>query len=83
MLRTPSESSKRSHNPLCRICLSEEYGEANPLFSPCKCKGTMKFIHIKCLQEWLNSKKVQKDSENVKTFFWKSLDCELCKTPFP
>ncbi|CDW87477.1 fha domain [Stylonychia lemnae] len=35
--------------PLCRICLSEENDLENPLFSPCKCKGTMKFIHLQCL----------------------------------
>ena len=34
----------------CRICLDDEYdAETNPLLTPCKCSGTMKYIHIKCL----------------------------------
>jgi E3 ubiquitin-protein ligase DOA10 len=41
----------------CRICLGEDSEPENLLISPCKCSGTMKFIHVKCLQEWLNGKK--------------------------
>lgn len=69
--------------PLCRICLSEESDPLNPLFSPCKCNGTMKHIHLACLKEWLNSKKVMKESVYSKTYYWKTLECELCKTAFP
>ena len=65
---------------LCRICLCEDTDKANPLFSPCKCAGTMGFIHLSCLKEWLNSKKIIKESEYTKTYFWKNLECELCKT---
>lgn len=42
-------SSTSNGLPLCRICLSEENNIENPLFSPCKCKGTMKYIHLTCL----------------------------------
>jgi E3 ubiquitin-protein ligase DOA10 len=34
----------------CRICLDSDYDSmTNPLISPCKCAGTMKYIHIRCL----------------------------------
>lgn len=33
----------------CRICLGEENESENELISPCKCAGTMKYIHVKCL----------------------------------
>ena len=34
----------------CRICLDTDYDvKENPLIAPCKCAGTMKYIHIKCL----------------------------------
>jgi E3 ubiquitin-protein ligase DOA10 len=69
--------------PLCRICLQEENETLNPLFSPCKCSGTMKYIHVNCLKEWLNSKKVSKETPFARTYFWKTLDCELCQTVFP
>jgi FHA domain len=42
----------------------------------------MKYIHIQCLKEWLNSKKLVYNGDRVKSFFWKALECELCKTPF-
>lgn len=43
----------------------------------------MSHIHLECLREWLNSKKSKKESENVKTYCWKALECELCKVRFP
>lgn len=42
----------------CRICLDEADSEENPFITPCKCDGSMKFIHLTCLQEWLDSKRV-------------------------
>lgn len=43
------ESSIKSIDQIiCRICLSEldlEEEEVNPIISPCKCNGTMKYIH--------------------------------------
>lgn len=42
----------------------------------------MKYIHISCLKEWLNSKKLVYNGDKVRSFFWKALECELCKTPF-
>ena len=37
----------------CRICLSNEIEEAGDRFvCPCKCKGTMKFVHLTCLNQW-------------------------------
>lgn len=69
---------------VCRICLGEEDdGLGNPLFSPCKCAGSMGLIHLECLREWLKSKKIQRIGEVVSTYFWKNLECELCKERFP
>lgn len=34
----------------CRICLEED--EICNLISPCLCRGTTKYIHEKCLNEW-------------------------------
>jgi hypothetical protein len=42
----------------------------------------MKYIHIECLREWLNGKKLVYNGDRVKSFFWKALECELCKTAF-
>lgn len=51
----------------CRICRGEGT-EGDELFFPCKCSGSIKFVHQGCLTEWL--------SHSQKKY------CELCKTPF-
>ena len=30
---------------VCRICLGDDNEVDNPLFSPCKCSGSMRYIH--------------------------------------
>lgn len=52
----------------CRICLSENYVDGNPLICPCNCDGTMKYIHIKCLQLVLRSKVTTRSSESTLSF---------------
>eukprot|EP00913_Durusdinium_trenchii_P006504 g6112.t1 len=37
----------------CRICFdSEESKQTGRLFSPCQCTGSMRFVHVSCLNEW-------------------------------
>lgn len=67
----------------CRICLSDKHASENPLISPCKCDGTMKYIHLNCLQHWMRSRLTTKSTENAVSFTWNTLNCELCKRPFP
>mgnify|MGYP001810783084 CR=1 FL=1 len=67
---------------ICRICLGEEEDIQNELICPCNCSGTMKYIHNDCLREWLNGKKLVYQGERVKSYFWKALECELCKQAF-
>ena len=51
----------------CRICRGEG-SQDEPLFYPCKCSGSIKFVHQNCLMEWLSHSQKK--------------HCELCKTPF-
>ena len=67
----------------CRVCLSDKTSAENPMLAPCNCAGTMRLIHLKCLQQWLRSRLTTKASANVVSFSWKTLDCELCKKSFP
>ena len=55
-------------NIQCRICFEGESSE-NPLISPCECKGSVRFIHEKCLKEWILSQTPSPSSFN----------CDLCK----
>ena len=70
-----------SRTLVCRICLSEEEPD-NTLICPCKCSGSMGQIHILCLKEWLNSKRIVYEGRKVTSYFWKAVECELCKEPF-
>ncbi|RYP40392.1 hypothetical protein DL767_001747 [Monosporascus sp. MG133] len=51
----------------CRICRGEGTSD-EPLFYPCKCSGSIKYVHQDCLMEWLSHSQKK--------------HCELCKTPF-
>jgi len=37
----------------CRICRCGEE-DGRPLFHPCKCTGSIKYVHEECLMEWLS-----------------------------
>lgn len=52
-------------NPTCRICFNEETTD-NKFVSPCKCTGSMKYIHKKCLLESLKF----------------SINCTVCKSNY-
>ena len=51
----------------CRICLEED--DIENLISPCLCRGTTKYIHEKCLNEW---RTLSENRENEKI-------CPQCK----
>ena len=38
---------------ICRICYDSEQSD-NKLIFPCKCKGTIKYVHEKCLHKWIH-----------------------------
>ncbi|KAF5337080.1 hypothetical protein D9611_003136 [Ephemerocybe angulata] len=41
----------------CRICLDGVTAERElgRLISPCQCKGSIRYVHVKCLQQWRNT----------------------------
>eukprot|EP00826_Nyctotherus_ovalis_P042058 TRINITY_DN4291_c0_g1_i9.p2 TRINITY_DN4291_c0_g1~~TRINITY_DN4291_c0_g1_i9.p2 ORF type:complete len:177 (-),score=31.86 TRINITY_DN4291_c0_g1_i9:561-1091(-) len=73
----------KSETEACRICAIDENTPKNPLLAPCKCTGTMKFIHYQCLKYWLNKKLTAKKTDNVALYSWKTFECEVCKTVYP
>ena len=78
-------------NKICRICYQEEDDSIiNPLIKPCKCSGSMKYIHMKCLLFWLKSRTVHHQNNSLEHnnyfnsyFINKEMQCELCKENFP
>ncbi|OWB63412.1 hypothetical protein B5S31_g5508 [[Candida] boidinii] len=53
--------------PTCRICRCEGSPD-DPLFHPCKCRGSIKYIHQDCLSAWLSHSNKQ--------------SCDICHTPY-
>ncbi|XP_074238204.1 E3 ubiquitin-protein ligase MARCHF8 isoform X2 [Saimiri boliviensis] len=51
----------------CRICHCEGDDES-PLITPCRCTGSLHFVHQACLQQWIKSSDTR--------------CCELCKYEF-
>lgn len=70
-------------NSQCRVCYSEDFTVEDPLVSLCKCSGSLRFLHISCLKSWVGSKLEIREKGPVRTFEWKRLECELCKTEYP
>ncbi|KAF2850352.1 hypothetical protein T440DRAFT_468675 [Plenodomus tracheiphilus IPT5] len=62
-----SHDQDKDEADTCRICRGEATPE-EPLFYPCKCSGSIKYVHQECLMGWLSH--TQKKH------------CELCKTSF-
>ncbi len=68
----PGVMDKKDANeetPCCRVCHGESEPD-NQLFYPCKCDGSIKYVHQDCLVQWL---KVSRK---------KHPKCELCGEPF-
>jgi E3 ubiquitin-protein ligase DOA10 len=78
-----ANTSNPSQPKSCRICLGDENEEDNELISPCKCAGTMRHIHLKCLQEWLGGKKSVRELPFSTIYLYRMASCELCKVNFP
>lgn len=63
-------SEDGSGEDMCRICLESQTdgSRSNKLITPCWCDGSMKYVHKRCLEEWLE---------------WKGTpSCELCGYTF-
>lgn len=59
----------------CRICRGEATDD-QPLYHPCKCKGSIKYIHESCLLEWIASKNIDINKSNS------TIKCDICHYPF-
>ena len=83
------DSKKLEKQKLCRICyMTETNSMLNPLIKPCKCSGSMKYINLKCLLQWLKTKIQVDKSEYIENNYFtlyssEKVECELCKQIFP
>lgn len=47
-----NDSKQLNDSDLCRICYDESLKE--PLICPCKCSGSIKWVHESCLKKWID-----------------------------
>lgn len=67
----------------CRFCWNQDATDQNPLFKACLCQGSVAYIHLVCLKNWLEQKRQSKVLECFHSFFWKAFECEICKKALP
>ena len=70
----------------CRVCLCEgSFEGVDPLINPCKCTGSVKYIHLNCFRKWITSKVNKKShpSNNIYYYTFNKLECEICKSKIP
>lgn len=44
-----SYKSEVQEDLMCRLCLSSTESSDNPIINPCKCTGSVEYIHLFCL----------------------------------
>nr|XP_015808933.2 E3 ubiquitin-protein ligase MARCH7 isoform X2 [Nothobranchius furzeri] len=65
--------SDEEEGDLCRICQMREESPSNPLIQPCRCTGSLQYVHQECIKRWLRSKIGSGTNLEAIT------TCELCK----
>lgn len=68
----------------CRIC-GDGSSPKSPLYHPCKCAGSIRYIHEECLIKWIsvksNSSKVRAETPPIPSSS-AGLSCEICNYQF-
>ncbi|GAA5838070.1 hypothetical protein JCM3766R1_004194 [Sporobolomyces carnicolor] len=65
----PSRSAgDTTSDKICRICFDSEDDALGRLFSPCRCRGSSRYVHKECLAAW------RKAAQNSSSFY----RCETC-----
>ncbi|XP_054467513.1 E3 ubiquitin-protein ligase MARCH7 [Anoplopoma fimbria] len=67
------EDSDEDEGDLCRICQMGQESASNPLIKPCRCTGSLLYVHQDCIKRWLRSKIGSGTNLEAIT------TCELCK----
>lgn len=66
------EKQDLESRPQCYICY-ENGRKMDPLINPCQCSGSVKYVHLNCLQRWIQPE----GSTAVNTH------CPVCKARYP
>jgi hypothetical protein len=67
----------------CKICFRGDSDISDPLLTPCKCSGSMGYIHHKCLKQCIKVRITKKEDDNYICYLWKNYTCEICLQEYP
>lgn len=67
----------------CKICFGSSSNISDPLITPCKCSGSMGYIHYQCLKQCIKVRIVRKEADNHICYLWKNYNCEICLNDYP
>lgn len=62
-------SSHEMHSVQCRICLFEGDQPDDPLVCPCQCKGSIQYVHVRCIGKWISNRLNISDDPKSSFFF--------------
>ncbi|KAJ3475960.1 hypothetical protein NLI96_g11486 [Meripilus lineatus] len=54
-IQAMDETTQAAEEKQCRICLDGEDPDLGRLIRPCLCKGSISYVHVKCLHRWRNA----------------------------
>lgn len=57
-LKSTENTKSLRHITVCRICLEEHHNKnsiPDTFIKPCRCSGSLEYVHEDCLIEWLNT----------------------------
>ncbi|GAA5907965.1 E3 ubiquitin-protein ligase MARCH [Sporobolomyces salmoneus] len=60
---TTDQAEERTEEKMCRICFDSEDESLGRLFSPCRCRGSSRYVHTECLAAW------RKATQNSSSFY--------------
>jgi hypothetical protein len=63
----------------CRICLNPKTEQNDPLFAPCSCKGSVKYAHVSCFQDFAKPKISITRGERWVKYSLQTLKCEISR----
>ncbi|KAF4689846.1 hypothetical protein FOZ60_001038 [Perkinsus olseni] len=72
--------SESSDAAMCRIC--GQGVEEGPLYHPCRCSGSIAYVHEQCLRRWLAMRRTGRTDDDDGTFILEDQRCELCGHKF-
>jgi hypothetical protein len=81
-----NEARKETGEPMvCKYCLLETVPDcpedlANLMLYICDC---CEGVHFQCLKMWMQYKIILRTTQNVTSYQWKKLDCEICLKQWP